>query len=159
MFNFFKSNFYFLLAGSSLLHGLFSSCGDQRVTSSCRHEFSHCGGLSCCGAQALWCTSFSSRGPWALEHRLTSCGARAQWLCGMWDFPRPRIEPTSPALSGGVFTTEPPGKPNVELLTFNYIYLEIWCHYMQCQPIYFSSTFLFLSLVPSLSYILFINLL
>ena len=38
MFNFFKSNFYFLLAGSSLLHGLFSSCGDQRVTSSCRHE-------------------------------------------------------------------------------------------------------------------------
>ena len=38
----------------------------------------------------------------------------------MWDFPRPRIEPTSPALSGGVFTTEPPGKPNVELLIFNY---------------------------------------
>jgi len=41
MFNFinFKSNFYFLLAGSSLLHGLFSSCGDQRLLSSCRHEF------------------------------------------------------------------------------------------------------------------------
>ena len=27
------------------------------------------------------------------------------------DLPRPGIEPTSPALVGGFFTTEPPGKP------------------------------------------------
>ena len=27
------------------------------------------------------------------------------------DFPDPRIEPLSPALAGGFFTTEPPGKP------------------------------------------------
>ena len=26
-------------------------------------------------------------------------------------FPDPDIEPTSPALTGGFFTTEPPGKP------------------------------------------------
>ena len=28
-----------------------------------------------------------------------------------WDLPDPEIEPTSPALAGGFFTTEPPGKP------------------------------------------------
>ena len=44
---------------------------------------SHCGGFSCCGAQAR-CVGFSSCdtwlsscGLWALEHRLSSCGARA----------------------------------------------------------------------------------
>ena len=30
----------------------------------------------------------------------------------MWDFPRSGMEPVSPALAGGFFTTEPPGKPN-----------------------------------------------
>ena len=29
---------------------------------------------------------------------------------GMWDLPGPGIEPMSPALEGGFFTTEPPGK-------------------------------------------------
>ena len=29
----------------------------------------------------------------------------------MWDLPRPRIEPTSPALAGEFLTTRPPGKP------------------------------------------------
>ena len=46
-----------------------------------------------------------------LQHRLSSCGAGAQMLCGTWDLPRPGMEPTSPALAGGFFTTEPPGKP------------------------------------------------
>ena len=27
--------------------------------------------------------------------------------------PEPRIKPTSPALAGGFFTTEPPGKPSI----------------------------------------------
>ena len=27
----------------------------------------------------------------------------------MWDLPRSEIEPVSPALTGGFFTTEPPG--------------------------------------------------
>ena len=43
--------------------------------------------------------------------RLSSCGSRAQLLCGMWDLPRPGIEPVSPALAGGFSTTAPPGKP------------------------------------------------
>jgi len=55
-------------------------------------------GLSGCGSPAL-------------EHRLSSCGARAKVLCGMWDLPEPEIEPMSPALAGEFFAIEPPGKP------------------------------------------------
>ena len=40
-------------------------------------------GLSSCGSQAL-------------EHRLSSCGTRAELLCGMWDLPGPGLEPVSP---------------------------------------------------------------
>ena len=43
--------------------------------------------------------------------RLSSCGSRAQLLRGMWDLPRPGLEPVSPALAGGFSTTAPPGKP------------------------------------------------
>ena len=52
--------------------------------SSCGVLASHCGGFSCCGARALgrWTSvgvvrGLSSCGSWALEHRLSSCGARA----------------------------------------------------------------------------------
>ena len=44
-------------------------------------------------------------------HRLSSCGSRAQLLRGMWDLPRPVLEPVSPALAGRFSTTVPPGKP------------------------------------------------
>ena len=44
--------------------------------------------------------------------RLSNCGSRAQLLCGMWDLPRPGLEPTSPALAGRLSTTAPPGKPS-----------------------------------------------
>ena len=45
------------------------------------------------------------------EHRLSSCGSRAQLLRGMWDLPRPGLKPVSPALAGRFSTTAPPGKP------------------------------------------------
>ena len=52
------------------------------------------------------------------EHRLqmrklSSCGSRAQLLRGMWDLPRPGLEPVSPALAGRFSTTAPPGKPKI----------------------------------------------
>ena len=52
----------------------------------------------------------------AAEHRLqthrpSNCGSRAQPLRGMWDPPRPGLEPVSPALAGRLSTTAPPGKP------------------------------------------------
>ena len=43
--------------------------------------------------------------------RLSSCGSRTQSLRGMWDPPRPGLEPASPALAGRLSTTAPPGKP------------------------------------------------
>ena len=43
--------------------------------------------------------------------RLSSCGSRAQLPRGMWDPPRPGLEPMSPALAGRFSTTAPPGKP------------------------------------------------
>ena len=43
--------------------------------------------------------------------RLSSRGSRAQPLHGMWDPPRPGLEPVSPALAGRLPTTAPPGKP------------------------------------------------
>ena len=54
----------------------------------------------------------------AAEHRLqtrrlNNCGSRAQLLRGMWDPPRPGLEPVSPALAGGLSTTAPPGKPQL----------------------------------------------
>ena len=53
----------------------------------------------------------------AAEHklqtrRLSNCGSRAQLLRGMWDLPRPGLEPVSPALAGRLSTTVPPGKPS-----------------------------------------------
>ena len=45
--------------------------------------------------------------------RLSSCGSRAQLLHGMWDLPRPGLQPMSPALAVRFSTTAPPGKPNL----------------------------------------------
>ena len=48
--------------------------------------------------------------------RLSNCGSRAQLLRGMWDLPRPGLEPVSPALAGGFLTTAPLGKPPTQLI-------------------------------------------
>ena len=80
----------------------------------CARAFSSCG---------KWGPLFIAvRGPLTIaaslvaEHRLqmrrlSSCGSRAQLLRGMWDLPRPGLEPVSPALAGRLSTTAPPGKP------------------------------------------------
>ena len=47
-------------AESSLPHGLFSSCSKGELLSACGTQASHCGGFSCCGAQAFGHTSFRS---------------------------------------------------------------------------------------------------
>ena len=53
---------------------------------------------------------FSSRGSWALGHRLSSHVTRAWLLWGLWDLPASGIEPRSSALGGRFFTAEPPEK-------------------------------------------------
>ena len=69
------------------------------------------GSFSCCRAQAPGHAGFSSCGFQTVEHRLSSQGAQAQLLCSMWDLPGSQIKPMSNTLSGGLPTTEPPGKP------------------------------------------------
>ena len=76
---------YFGCAGSLLQCGLFSSCGDQGLLSSCSALASHCGSFSCCGAQTL-------------EHGLSSCGAQAQLLHRLWHLPGQGIQLVSSAL-------------------------------------------------------------
>ena len=58
--------------------------------------------------------------------RLSSCGSRAQLLPGMWDLPRPGLEPVSPALAGRFSATAPPGKPHsfVESWFYYFLYTE-----------------------------------
>ena len=68
------------------------------------------------GHSSSRCAGLSPLRPLVAEHRLqmrrlSSCGSRAQPLCGMWDLPRPGLEPVSLALAGGLSTTAPPGKP------------------------------------------------
>ena len=53
--------------------------------------------------------------------KLSSCGSRAQLLRGMWDLPRPGLEPVSPALAGRFSTTAPPGKPHVSFLNDSFL--------------------------------------
>ena len=74
----------------------------------CARAFSSCG---------KWGPLFIAvRGPLTIaaslvaEHslqtrRLSNCGSRAQLLRGMWDLPRPGLEPVCPALAGRFSTT------------------------------------------------------
>ena len=61
----------------------FSSCRKQ-ATLLCGTRASHCGGFSCCRAQALGAQAsvvvvhrLSSCGSWAPEYRLSSCSTQA----------------------------------------------------------------------------------
>ena len=81
---FLKKLFIFGCAISSLRCGLFSSCGEQRLLSSCGLQAPHCGGFSFM-EHSLRYSGFSSCGPgglgscgsWALGDRLSSCGTAA----------------------------------------------------------------------------------
>ena len=65
-------------------------------------------------------------------HWLSNCGSRAQLLCGMWDLPRPGLEPVSPALAGRFSTTAPPGKATTfifnKYILFNCKFRQIICN-------------------------------
>ena len=77
--------------------------------------------------------------------RLSSCGSWAYLLRGMWDLPRPGLEPVSPALAGRLSTTVPPGKPHkycFEKLLFRlytYIHISVYIYmtlytYLNTEP-------------------------
>ena len=80
----------------------------------CARAFSSCGerGPLFIAVRGLLTTAASPVAEHRLQtHRLSNCGSRAQLLRGMWDLPRPGLEPVSPALAGRFSTTAPPGKP------------------------------------------------
>ena len=61
--------------------------------------------------------------------RLSSCGSQAQLLHGVWDLPRPGLEPVSPALAGRFSTTAPPGKPLEDFklqFQFHYLWIDLF---------------------------------
>ena len=92
----------------------------------CMQAFSSCrkrGLFSSCGAQASHCSGFSSCREQALEHRLSSRGTGVLMFCSLWDLPWSGIEPKSPALAGGFFTTEPPGNPKIRLFKITCIHV------------------------------------
>ena len=70
-------------------------------------------------ASALPAPEFSCCSSQALEHRLNSCGTWAESLRGMWGCPGQRIKSMFPALAGGFFTSQPPGKPWLILFKLN----------------------------------------
>ena len=116
--------FIFGCVGSLLLCTGFSLVAASRGYSSLQCVGFSLGGFSCCKARALGVRAsvvvalgLSSCGSWALEHRLSSCGAGASLLRGMWDLPGPGLEPMSPALAGGFLTMCHQGSPQKKLLT------------------------------------------
>ena len=84
--------------GLSFCARAFSSCGER-------------GPLFIAVRGPLTVTASPVAGHRLQTRRLSSCGSRAQLLRGMWDPPRPGLEPVSPALAGRFPTTAPPGKP------------------------------------------------
>ena len=88
--------------------------------SSCARAFSSCG-----ERRPLFiavCRPLTVAASLVAEHklqmrRLSSCGSRVQLFHGMWDLPRPGLEPVSPALAGRFSITASPGKPHTSLLT------------------------------------------
>ena len=77
--------------------------GLSLVAASGGHSSSRCAGLSL-SRPLVAAHSLQTR-------RLSNCGSRAESLRGMWDLPRPGLEPAFSALAGRFSTTAPPGKP------------------------------------------------
>ena len=81
----------------------------------CARAFSSCGKrgplfIAVCGPLTIAASLVAEHK--LQTRRLSNCGSWAQLLCGMWDLPRPGLEPVSPALAGRFSTIAPPGKPH-----------------------------------------------
>ena len=90
----------------------------------CAWVFSSCSewGLLFTGVHGLLVVVASlvaERGLWA--GRRNSWGTVALCPHGMWDLPRPGIEPVSPALADGLSTTGPPGESLSVFLLLSFV--------------------------------------
>ena len=88
----------------------------------------------------------NSATPWAVAHQapLSMEFSRQEYWSGLpfplEDLPDPGIEPASPALAGGFFTTEPPGKAahthtyiNICVCVCVYGYIYTHAHTLQAK--------------------------
>ena len=67
------------------------------------------------------------------------------------DLPNPEIEPESPALAGGFFTTQPPGKPMANICIYEIITTIIMMNpRVNFFPFVLSYSHLYLVITPSL---------
>ena len=98
--------FFFGCVGSSVRARAFSSCGKRGPL-----FIAVRGPLLITVHGPLTIAASPVAGHRLQTRRLSSCGSRAESLRGMWDLPRPGLEPVSPALAGRFSTTAPPGKP------------------------------------------------
>ena len=119
--------FIFSCVGSSFHVRAFSSCGKRGPLFIMVR-----GPLFIAVHRPLTITAPPVAGHRLQKHRLSSCGSQAQLLHGMWDLPRPGLEPVSPALAGRFSTTAPPGKPPEHILTtvttlHFYSLLHVYC--------------------------------
>ena len=119
----------------------------------CARAFSSCGKrgpffIAVCGPLTIAASL-------VVEHKLrtrwlSNCGSRAQLLRGMWDLPRPGLEPVSPALAGRFSTIAPPGKPwqsyfQLYVLKLRFLNLSI-TFYLVFENKYYKSFLVFKSL-------------
>ena len=99
----FKINLFMAVLGLRFCARAFSSCGEW-------------GPLFIAVRGPLTIAASLVAGHRLQTRRLSSCGSRAQLLRGMWDLPRPGLEPVSPELAGRFSTTAPPGKLSFHVL-------------------------------------------
>ena len=114
----------------------FSSCSEQGPLCRCEVQTSPCDGVSCHKAQTLGHWEFSSCGSWALEHGLSSWGARAWLVHGMGDLPGSWWNLCLLHWQAISLTTEPPSKPWYGL------FLKSLSNLLQCYCCCFCSRFL-----------------
>ena len=128
VFFFFNTLFiYFIYLFMTVLGLLVFVRGLSPAAASGGHSSSRCGGRSSSRCAGL----FTIAAPPVAGHRLqtrrlSSCGSRAQLLRGMWDPPRPGLEPVSPTPAGRLSATVPPGKPSSTVLIASFLALKIF---------------------------------
>ena len=114
---FFNYLYVVILLFDVWLHWVFiAACGLSEVAERMCYSSLRCLGFSLqwllllpsTGSRHMGFSNFCSQ---ALELRLSNSGAQAWLLQGMWNLPRPGLEPMSPVLVSGFLTTGPRGSP------------------------------------------------
>ena len=97
IFSFLKNHLFMVVLGLHCCARAFSSLDEQGLLFAVVH-----------GLLLQWFPLVKSTG--TRHMGCSSCGAQAYLLWGIWNLPKPGIEPVSPAWAGGFLSSVPPGK-------------------------------------------------